>query len=85
MRLHRLPRFVNFQLKRFVFDFDTMSRRKVTDDFEFPPSVNLGELVSPLPGDEAAAGDGEWYDLAFILVHRGQNATSGHYVASGSR
>ena len=81
VRLHRLPRFVNFQLKRFVFDFDTMSRRKVTDDFEFPPSVNLGELVSPLPGDEAAAGDGEWYDLAFILVHRGQNATSGHYVA----
>lgn len=86
VRLHRLPRFVNFQLKRFVFDFDTMSRRKVTDDFEFPPSVNLGELVSPLPDDEAAAGAGgegesSWYDLAFILVHRGQNATSGHYVA----
>ena len=86
VRLHRLPRFVNFQLKRFVFDFDTMSRRKVTDDFEFPPSVNLGELVSPLPEDEAAARDGgegesSWYDLAFILVHRGQNATSGHYVA----
>ena len=85
-RLHRLPRFVNFQLKRFVFDFDTMSRRKVTDDFEFPPSVNLGELVSPLPEDEAAAraggeGQSSWYDLAFILVHRGQNATSGHYVA----
>lgn len=86
VRLHRLPRYVNFQLKRFVFDFDTMSRRKVTDDFEFPPSVNLGELVSPLPEDEAVArapGEGEssWYDLAFILVHRGHNATSGHYVA----
>jgi hypothetical protein len=109
VRLHQLPRYVNFQLKRFVFDFETLSRRKVTDAFRFPLEVELGGFVSPLVGgvgggggddsghghghghggngDSAGVSDGggggghSMYDLAFILVHRGQNATSGHYVA----
>ena len=85
VRLHELPRYVNFQLKRFVFDFETLSRRKVTDDFSFPLEVNLGPFVTPLAGPgHSDAVDGSVagvYDLTLILVHRGQNATSGHYVA----
>ena len=70
-----------------MFDFDTMTRKKVTDAFEFPSSVDLSEFVSPLEGDRGGGRADDdaratyEYDLAFILVHRGQNATSGHYVA----
>ncbi|EEH52279.1 uncharacterized protein MICPUCDRAFT_22557, partial [Micromonas pusilla CCMP1545] len=86
-RLHALPPYLNVSLKRFVFDFDTMTRKKVTDAFEFPSSVDLSEFVSPLEGDRGGGRADDdaratyEYDLAFILVHRGQNATSGHYVA----
>ena len=75
--IRKLPRYVNFQLKRFVFEYQTMTRRKVTDAFEFPLSVDLAPFVER-DGEDP---DPDPYDLAFILVHRGQNATSGHYVA----
>ena len=82
----KFPRYVNFQLKRFVFEYQTMTRRKVTDAFEFPLAVDLAPFVerdedSDPNGDPNRDPDPDAYDLAFILVHRGQNATSGHYVA----
>ena len=63
-----------------------MTRRKVTDAFEFPLAVDLAPFVerdedSDPNGDPNRDPDPDAYDLAFILVHRGQNATSGHYVA----
>jgi hypothetical protein len=36
MVLHSLPNTLIFQLNRFEFDYDTMSRTKVDDRFEFP-------------------------------------------------
>ena len=77
--IRKLPRYVNFQLKRFVFEYQTMTRRKVTDAFEFPLAVDLAPFVERDGVDPDP--DPDPYDLAFILVHRGQNATSGHYVA----
>ena len=84
--IRKFPRYVNFQLKRFVFEYQTMTRRKVTDAFEFPLAVDLAPFVerdedSDPNGDPNRDPDPDAYDLAFILVHRGQNATSGHYVA----
>ena len=83
--IRKFPRYVNFQLKRFVFEYQTMTRRKVTDAFEFPLAVDLA-LSSSATRTRTRTGpnrdpDPDAYDLAFILVHRGQNATSGHYVA----
>ena len=96
MRLRRLPRYLAFQLKRFVFDFETFERRKCADAFQFPNEARLGHLVEAPAGDVAGgpgAGDDRpgrtgtksgargAYALQSILLHRGQNATSGHYVA----
>ena len=96
VRLRRLPRYLAFQLKRFVFDFETFERRKCADAFQFPNEARLGHLVEAPAGDVAGgpgAGDDRpgrtgtksrargAYALQSILLHRGQNATSGHYVA----
>ena len=65
-----------------------MTRRKVTDPFDARPlAVDLAPFVErdedsdpnrdPNPDQRTPPR----CDLAFILVHRGQNATSGHYVA----
>jgi len=88
VRLRRLPRYLAFQLKRFVFDFETFERRKCADAFQFPHETRLGHLETSA---EAPAGDAAGtksggtksgaYALQSILLHRGQNATSGHYVA----
>ena len=36
MRLHAAPPYLNIQLKRFVFDMKTYTRKKVTEKFSFP-------------------------------------------------
>ena len=87
VKLRRLPRYLAFQLKRFVFDFETFERRKCADAFRFPGQVRMGDFVAER--DAAASGDvagttggnAQRYALQSILLHRGQNATSGHYVA----
>jgi len=100
VRLRRLPRYLAFQLKRFVFDFETFERRKRADAFQFPNETRLGHLVeaeAPAGHVAGARGAGDdrpgrtgtksggtksgAYALQSILLHRGQNATSGHYVA----
>ena len=87
VKLRRLPRYLAFQLKRFVFDFETFERRKRADAFRFPGEVRMGDFVDG--GDAVASGEvagstgenAQRYALQSILLHRGQNATSGHYVA----
>ena len=53
VRLRRLPRYLAFQLKRFVFDFETFERRKCADAFQFPNEARLGHLVEAPAGDVA--------------------------------
>jgi len=92
VKLRRLPKYLAFQLKRFVFDFETFERRKCADAFEFPGEVNMADFLRRGDAGEKNADDDEAergptdesshsYALRSILLHRGQNATSGHYVA----
>ena len=92
VKLRRLPKYLAFQLKRFVFDFETFERRKCADAFEFPGEVNMADFLrrgdavkKNADDDEAERGptdeSSHSYALRSILLHRGQNATSGHYVA----
>ena len=41
--IKRMPNILILALKRFEFDFDTMSKIKVNDYCEFPNSINMSE------------------------------------------
>jgi len=41
VHVQELPPFLIVHLKRFEFDFETMTRRKLNDKFEFPLHLNL--------------------------------------------
>jgi len=82
------PPLLNISLKRFVFDAKTFSRKKVTDKFAFPAELDLAPYLSYDDDSDAiaavSAGDksgGAMYDLAAVLLHRGQSASHGHYIA----
>ena len=85
-RLHSAPVLLNVTLKRFLFDHRTAQRRKVTDKFAFPLTLDLRPYLTPGPGQDqaalqAAAGAACPYDLVAVVLHRGSAAVSGHYVA----
>jgi ubiquitin C-terminal hydrolase len=74
----RLPPLLMLQLKRFVFDFQAMSRKKLNHRLAFPLELDMAPYTSPLPlpGDVAAAAaaaarEPEWYDCVGALVHSG--------------
>lgn len=73
---------LHFSLLRFVFDPETLSRKKSKYITRFPPSIDMRRYLSP-QGRAAAnkAGEGTIYDLRAVLVHKGNSAYSGHYCA----
>lgn len=106
----KLPQILNFQLMRFVFDWETETKKKVKTAIEFPEFLDMNKFVRDpdgLLGEENSAGDGNGeeeadgkgskrkkpaakkpksnpdlhYRLAYVLVHRGQSAYGGHYIA----
>ena len=76
------PPVLNINLKRFVFDAKTCSRKKVTDRFAFPGELDLAPYLTydedAAPGTKARA---VVYDLTAVLLHKGQSASHGHYIA----
>lgn len=76
-KLRSLPPVLNFQLKRFVFNTKTSTKKKVTSKFSFPRTIDMGPCLSTYADIESRAV----YDLSAILVHKGSMANSGHYVA----
>ncbi|KAK3283187.1 Ubiquitin carboxyl-terminal hydrolase 26 [Cymbomonas tetramitiformis] len=90
LRLLSLPKVLKFQLKRFVFDCQTFERRKVQDAFSFPLELDLRARIHRDTQEEAVPADASeghpsgksgQYELSAILLHKGTNSTSGHYVA----
>lgn len=70
---------LTLHLKRFVFDYQTMRRRKVNDPLRVGSSLDLKPFLS----EEAAAdtaGREMVYELYAILIHSG-SAMGGHYHA----
>lgn len=105
-----LPQVLNFQLMRFVFDWETETKKKVKTAIEFPEFLDMNEFVrvpdgaaaqerskdedgadtdskrskakktAPKKGSKASNPDLH-YRLSYVLVHRGQSAYGGHYIA----
>uniref|UniRef100_A0A4W5MRS3 Ubiquitin carboxyl-terminal hydrolase 48 n=1 Tax=Hucho hucho TaxID=62062 RepID=A0A4W5MRS3_9TELE len=73
IKLHSLPRVLNLQLMRFVFDRQTGHKKKLNTFISFPEQLDMGPF---LEGKGICV-----YELSAVLIHRGVSAYSGHYIA----
>lgn len=70
------PPVLHLQLKRFDYDIMRDAMVKINDRYEFPPSINLENFLSP----EADRSEPHDYVLHGVLVHSG-DLNGGHYFA----
>ncbi|KAH8826973.1 cysteine proteinase [Flagelloscypha sp. PMI_526] len=70
-----LPPALHFSLQRFVYDYDTMSRKKLKDIINFPKTLDMGKFIAD------SAPNQNVYELKAVLLHKGSSAYQGHYQA----
>lgn len=78
--LKDVPDNLIFHLKRFEFDLNDFSRRKINDHFEFPTSLNINAYHVDFLSDPSAPAKEDMFDLVGILVHTG-TCENGHYYS----
>ena len=79
--LKYLPNFLVFALRRFEFDLDTMTRKKIDDKFEFPFEVNMKEFTTEYLNNTQHYSDDYYnYKLKGVVIHHGR-AEQGHYFS----
>jgi uncharacterized UBP type Zn finger protein len=74
-----LPRMLIFVLKRFEFDFNTMTRTKLNDYYEFPIELNMNKYTSEYLNNKENINN-NLYKLKSIVIHQG-HCEGGHYYA----
>ncbi|XP_006641945.1 ubiquitin carboxyl-terminal hydrolase 48 isoform X1 [Lepisosteus oculatus] len=74
IKLQSLPRTLNLQLMRFVFDRQTGHKKKLNTFISFPETLDMGPFLER--NDVKCV-----YELTAVLIHRGVSAYSGHYIA----
>ncbi|BGP54011.1 hypothetical protein JCM8202v2_001583 [Rhodotorula sphaerocarpa] len=77
-KLTSLPPVLHFSILRFVFDLETLERRKSQHAISYPLQIDMGKYVAP---DAQGRQRSIWYDLKGVLMHKGTSAHHGHYVA----
>lgn len=75
-----LPCILQFHLKRFQFDWETETTRKLNDPFRFPLKLELGFICKNDETNDTQDSSSLVYDLQGIVVHVGEYGT-GHYYA----
>ena len=76
MNLTRLPIILNIQLLRFVYNPQTGNKAKLTIPYSFPRTLDM----SPYLTGERRQMD-NMYELTAVLIHLGETANGGHYIA----
>ncbi|KAK9170833.1 Ubiquitin carboxyl-terminal hydrolase family protein [Cryptosporidium meleagridis] len=83
VRFQRFPPVVQFHLKRFQFNIQSMDMVKLNDYFTFPEKLDLSSFVNHNKGEtdtgNAVQGN-EKYILHTVVIHQG-DVHSGHYYA----
>ncbi|XP_031424419.1 ubiquitin carboxyl-terminal hydrolase 48 isoform X2 [Clupea harengus] len=74
IKLQSLPRTLNLQLMRFVFDRKTGHKKKLNTFINFPEILDMGPFMERK--EEKCV-----FELSAVLIHRGISAYSGHYIA----
>lgn len=75
-----MPDNLIFHLKRFEFDLNDFSRRKINDYFEFPRSIDISEYHFEYLSDTSNPREEDIFDLVGVLVHSG-TCENGHYYS----
>ena len=73
------PNVLTLHLKRFVFDYTTLRRRKVNDPLQIGSNLDLRPFLAA-EAEAEATQDAMIYELYGILIHSG-SAMGGHYHA----
>ncbi|XP_021949612.1 ubiquitin carboxyl-terminal hydrolase 48 [Folsomia candida] len=79
-KLLKLPPVLNLQLMRFVFDRETLRKKKVTTSIQFPEVLDMTSRVTEEESSENKI-DTLTYHLSAVLIHNGPSTSSGHYIA----
>lgn len=67
---------------RFVFDFNTLERKKSKHAMSFPTSIDMARFIrSRKKGETQVPAAKQPYKLHGILLHKGASAYHGHYEA----
>ena len=74
-----LPRMLIFVLKRFEFDFNTMTRIKLNDYYEFPVDLDMNKYTGDFLNNKGEDINNK-YKLKSIVIHQG-SCEGGHYYA----
>ncbi|GAA5989261.1 hypothetical protein JCM10908_001230 [Rhodotorula pacifica] len=77
-KLTSLPPVLHFSILRFIFDYEKLERRKSQHAISYPLQLDMGQFLEP---DASGKKEEVWYDLKGVLMHKGQSAHHGHYVA----
>ncbi|KAH8107139.1 cysteine proteinase [Cristinia sonorae] len=78
-----LPPVLHVSLLRFVFDLQTMERKKSKNAISFPLTLDMNPFLGP-PNSRKITNDqgkNHIYHLRGVLLHKGSSAYHGHYEA----
>ncbi|XP_065912770.1 ubiquitin carboxyl-terminal hydrolase 48-like isoform X2 [Dysidea avara] len=73
IKLSTVPRVLNLQLLRFVYDMSLLAKVKVSSHILFPESLDLSSYC--------CRGSAFKFHLTGVIIHRGPTAYAGHYIA----
>ena len=69
---------------RFVYDLNTMERKKSKHSISFPPNLDMSKFLGSKddrdPGTSRNCEE-DIYELRGVLLHKGASAYHGHYEA----
>lgn len=80
IKFKTVPKYLNFQLKRFEYDWHRGVRIKLNNEIEFPLVLDMSPYISTKDIPEENKDLSYEYELMAVLVHSG-NASFGHYYA----
>ncbi|KAH8740737.1 ubiquitin carboxyl terminal hydrolase domain that is fused to a MATH domain [Cryptosporidium ryanae] len=80
VRFQRFPPVVQFHLKRFQFNIQSMDMIKLNDYFSFPERLDLTNYTSDSGKERNASKNSQVYILHTVVIHQG-DVHSGHYYA----
>ncbi len=76
LKLNLIPEILITSLKRFEFDFETMSKNKIYTPVKFPEQL----IIAPEWTTDNCPQKNATYELYGLIIHSG-NANGGHYTA----
>lgn len=80
LEIAKLPPVLTLCLYRFELDYETWTRKKLEDKFEYPLEIDMSKYTSKQAKDDDSSPESNTYELKSIVVHRG-GAYGGHYFA----